>query len=790
MDINWFSANYLPWLILFFPLLSFVLVVLVTNRSVVASQVVSVTGIGLSWLLSMLLFVKTVWAMDKSLGQDVFGSSLNWLDIGTHTFRIGVMVDPLTAYMLLMVPLACLMIFIYSVGYMRGDAHNSRFFAYLSLFAGAMLTLVLADNLLLLFIGWEVMGFCSYSLIGFWFHKPSAMEAGVKAFMTTRVADVLMLVGIGFLFVATASLEGTRGPTLNFREIMYQPFGVVAAEATAEGEHEATAGAAGEHAGAAPTMLDALVDMKAPIFGVSALTLISVLIIIGTIGKSSQFPLHTWLPDAMEGPTPVSAMIHAATMVSAGVYLVVRMFPLLSAGADFHNYDYNTAMYMMGLVGAFTAFGAAILAVGQTDIKRILAYSTISQLGYMVAALGIGAWVAAAFHLVNHAFFKALLFMASGSVIHAMEHGEHHAAEHGHEHEHHEEPDGLVMDYCAAPNDIRRMGGLMHRIPVTAITMALGGLSLAGFPLLTAGFWSKDEIIADAWHGMTHDPFPLLVLFLLLTSAGLTAFYTARMWFLTFWGTPRTPAAEHAGIGSLRKQWVVWWNRRPWSRDTKLVQEYASPKDLLSANQMELPLVVLAFLAITAGFIGIHEAILGKNPLHDFLTPTLAQHVEALDFNLLPMLASMAVALGGLGLGWWVYGLNPVREGQMDPTERALGPEIWRVLQNRFYIDIFYRRYLLRPVEWFAVNIVIQAIDKETIDGVLEFIAEAFTLLGEAFKRFNTVVIDGFVDGLVYALGDFARWFRQVQTGKVQQYLLFVTLALLAIGTLFLIQVR
>ena len=236
--------------------------------------------------------------------------------------------------------------------------------------------------------------------------------------------------------------------------------------------------------------------------------LIGVLLVIGTIGKSAQFPLHTWLPDAMEGPTPVSAMIHAAAMVSAGVYMVVRMFPLLSAGADFHHYDYSTPMVLMGLIGAITALGAAMLAVGQNDIKRVLAYSTISQLGYMIAALGIGAWVAAAFHLINHAFFKALLFMASGSVIHAMEHGEHHAAEHGHGHAQHEEPDGLVMDYCAPPNDIQRMGGLLHRIPVTAITMALGGLSLAGFPLITAGFWSKDEIIAEAWHGMTHDPVP------------------------------------------------------------------------------------------------------------------------------------------------------------------------------------------------------------------------------------------------------------------------------------------
>ncbi len=754
MDVNWLNANYLPWLIIGLPLLSFMLIALVTNRRVVVSQIIAMTGIGLAWLLSMLLFVKTVWATDKALGHEIFGSQIDWMKLGTETFRMGVLVDPLTAYMLLMVPLACLMIFIYSMGYMRGDYHNSRFFAYLSLFSGAMLTLVLADNLLMLFIGWEVMGFCSYSLIGFWFHKKSAMEAGVKAFMTTRVADVLMLIGIGYLFVVAR--------TLNFRDILYNE-----------------------------DMLHHLANTNAVLFGGSVAGLVGVLLVIGTIGKSSQFPLHTWLPDAMEGPTPVSAMIHAATMVSAGVYMVVRMFPLLSAGADFTHYHYSTPMVLMGLIGGFTALFASILAVGQNDIKRILAYSTISQLGYMVAALGVGAWVAAAFHLINHAFFKALLFMASGSVIHAMEHGEHNAAEHGEgEHAHHEEPDGLVMDYCAPPNNIQRMGGLIHRIPVTGITMAIGGLSLAGFPIITAGFWSKDEIIAEAWHGAPHAPLALLVLLLLLAAAGLTAFYTARMWFLAFWGKPRTAAAEHAGLGSLRKQWVVWWNRQSMSENYKLTQEPISPRDRLSAAQMEFPLVVLAFFALTAGFIGIHQDILGSNPLHKFLAGTLVEEPEVIGFNFLPMLFSMVLAVGGLGLGWFIYGRRPLAAEEKDPTEQALGPEIWRMLQNRFYIDILYRRYLLRPVEWFAVNIVIQAIDKETIDGVLETLGETFSSLGEGFKRFNTVVIDGFIDGSVYALGDFARWFRQVQTGRVQQYLLAVTLALLALGTLFLIQVR
>jgi NADH-quinone oxidoreductase subunit L len=777
MDVNWFNADYLPWLILFLPLLGAAIIMLVTNRSVIASQVVALTGIGLSWLLSMLLFVKVVWTSNVHLGEEVFGSQLNWLDVGKYTFRMGVLVDPLTAYMLLMVPLTCLLIFIYSMGYMRGDRYNSRFFAYLALFAGAMLTLTLADNLLMLFIGWEVMGYCSYSLIGFWFHKKSAMEAGVKAFMTTRVADVLMLVGIGYLFVMTGTFQG-HGPTLNFRDILYNE-GMLKYLALKD---------------LPTTLADGSVLQVHALLGIAPATLIGVLLVIGTIGKSSQFPLHTWLPDAMEGPTPVSAMIHAATMVSAGVYMIVRMFPLLSAGADFHHFDYNTTMYLMGIIGSVTALGAAILAVGQNDIKRILAYSTISQLGYMVAALGIGAWVAAAFHLVNHAFFKALLFMASGSVIHSMEHGEHTAAEFGHPHEHHEEPDGLVMDYCAPPNDVQRMGGLLHRIPVTAITMAIGGLSLAGFPLVTAGFWSKDEIMAEAWHAGQHDPYPLFVLVLLLLAAVLTAFYTARMWFLAFWGRPRSAAAEHAGLGTLRKQWVVWWNRRSWSQDNKLTQEPISARDRLSAAQMEFSLVVLSFFALVAGYIGVHEEfiVLGGlgNPLKKFLSPTLIEQPEVIGINYLPILVSALLALAGLGFGWWLYGQRPLKAGEADPTEEALGPELWRVLQNRFYIDILYRQYLLRPMERFAEVVVIQGIDKETIDGVLESIADSFVWLGEAFKRFNTVVIDGFVDGVLGLLLSFAGWFRQSQTGRVQQYLLFVTLALLAIGTILIIQVR
>src|SRR5512146_3058351 len=402
------------------------------------------------------------------LGKEPFASAINWLPTGDTWLKIGVLVDPLSAVTLFFVAWTVLMIFLYSVGYHNfgqpkgdhdhpglqphgatveehGQKHSvpsvepmySRFFAFISLFAFGMLTLVLSDNLLTLFVGWEIMGLCSYLLIGFWYAKPSAKDAAVKAFMTTRIGDVFMLLGIAFIYSATGSLS--------YNDIFK------------------------------PEVLHTLATVPTPIFGLSAAGRMGLLLFIGTIGKSAQFPLHVWLPDAMEGPTPVSAMIHAATMVSAGVYMVIRMFPLISL-------DPHT-MTFVAFIGAFTALFAATIAVAQNDIKRVLAYSTISQLGYMIAALGAGAYVAAAFHLVTHAYFKALLFLGSGSVIHGMEHGVLHTGKH------------------VDAQDMFNMGGLRSRLPITFWTFLIGGLALSGFPLVTAGFWSKDEILSSTFHG-------------------------------------------------------------------------------------------------------------------------------------------------------------------------------------------------------------------------------------------------------------------------------------------------
>lgn len=811
MDVNFSdlaNLNNLPWLIPVGPLLAFFIITLITNRSKmvpatdsheygghhpdydgmevpvvtpwsrVASIVVGMAGVTMAFLIAMTVFFGSI-SYDGTFGKDdyIYASSTNWLDLGLETFRMGVLVDPLTAVMLFMVPIAVLCIFVYSIGYMAHDPRQARFFALISLFAGAMLTLVVADNLLLLFIGWEVMGLCSYMLIGFWYEKKSAYNAAIKAFTVTRVADVIMLLGIAYLFALSYQFYGYG--TLNFREILYN-------EAFLEF-------AAGESA----LLLGTL--------GLSASGLIGIFLIIGTIGKSAQFPLHVWLPDAMEGPTPVSAMIHAAAMVSAGVYAVIRMYPLFEAGGHPHAGEFTAPLLLMALVGSFTALFAATMGVVQRDVKAVLAYSTISQLGFMVAALGIGAFVAAFFHLITHAFFKALLFMSAGSVIHAMEHGEHHVHEH-HGHDHHDEhapalaaevgPETPAIGDEAGeappaephaatddpgehphaehaphfdPQDMMNMGGLRHRIPVTFYAFMAGGLSLAGFPIMTAGFWSKDEILADAWLGTSEGFGPqALVFFVLAVAAFLTAFYTMRQLGLTFWGEARTEEAAHAGLGG--------------------------PSNIVSIT-MQAPLVVLAFFAIFAGFVGVPPdfPILGAilspdgNPFFDFTKYALLEQIQPPKppFSWIPVLTSFGVALGGLYLGYLLYWRKPLKAGDPDPVQVALGDTVYDLLYNRYYMDELYEIVFVKPSQWFSRNVASEFIDRGVIDGFIHLIARVANFIGDLFKVLNLWLIDGVGDGIPQGIGRFGQWFRRVQTGRAQQYLVLAALAAIVIGLVF-----
>ena len=697
------------WLIPLPPLLAFFLIVLFTNRWKALSHTVAVGAAFLSWAGSMYVFFRALGT--EEFGKHIFASAINWLPTGNTYFQIGVQIDPLSAVTLFFVGWTVLMIFIYSVGYHNygqpagdhdhpglpphgatvtdehGHSHAvlsvepmySRFFAFIGLFAFGMYTLVVSDNLLTLFVGWEIMGLCSYLLIGFWYAKPSARNAAVKAFMTTRVGDVFMLLGLAFLYSATG--------TLNYREIFY---------------NEET--------------LHLLATTMTPIFGLSAAGLIGLLLFIGTIGKSAQWPLHIWLPDAMEGPTPVSAMIHAATMVSAGVYMVIRIFPLFTA--DFTGHGLTPTMSIIAFIGAFTAIFAATIALAQNDIKKVLAYSTISQLGFMIAALGMGAYVTAAFHLVTHAFFKALLFLGSGSVIHGMEHGVLHTGNHH-------------LD----PQDMWNMGGLRKKMPITFWTFLIGGLALSGFPLVTAGFWSKDEILADAFgHGHW-------VIFATLAVAALmTAFYTMRQITLTFLGEPRTKEAEHA-------------SETPWTMTT--------------------PLVILSVFAVGYGWVGIPEQfpLLGgliPNWFHGFVGATLIEEPEALAFNIWPLLTSLVVALGGLTLGWLVY--KDVKAGQRDPLEKPLGA-LYPVLKNKWYFDEFYAAYVIKPVTW-VCEVFTPWMDRSIIDGILHSVARLALFIGHVLRNYfdkpviNELIGDGTAE--IFWRGQNIRY---IQTGRVQSYL-------------------
>ncbi len=423
-------------------------------------------------------FVLSLMALAGALADPAMHQVFNfaWFDLGAGALRLGFLLDPLTAFMCVMVTFVGLLIFIFSTGYMKEDANYKQFFCFLSLFAAAMLGLLVANSLLLLFVCWELVGLASYLLIGFWFHKPSAAAAAKKAFITTRIGDLGFLLGLLWLQDAQGTL------------LFYD-------------------GGAGILESAALANLSYLVPG-----GLAASTAIGLLIFCGAIGKSGQFPLHVWLPDAMEGPTPVSALIHAATMVAAGVFLVARVFPLMAADQVLEVPVH--ALTVVAFTGAITALLGALIAVAQDDIKRILAYSTVSQLGYMMLALGVGSWVAAIFHLLTHAFFKALLFLGAGSVIHAA---------------HHEQ-------------DIRRLGGLRGPMKVTFLTFAVGMMALAGVPFLFSGFWSKEAIL----HAALEWEVSALPLYAGMFAVILTAFYMTRLVAEVFFGKPRSPAAEHA----------------------------------------------------------------------------------------------------------------------------------------------------------------------------------------------------------------------------------------------------
>ena len=582
--MNWVFQNL--WLIPALPLLAAGLSALTPRCSRKLAASLAIGSMVLAFFLACAAFAQTLG--DSSLR---FTHNFDWFPMGETTLKLGWMLDPLTAAMLVMITFVGTLIFIFSVGYMAHDENFSRFFCFLSLFAAAMLGLVIANSLLLLFMCWEVVGLASYLLIGFWFHKPSAAAAAKKAFITTRIGDVFFFLGLLWLYSETGTL-------------LFYDGGAGCLEQSA---------------------LAKLVG-QSTVIGLGVSTAIALLIFCGAIGKSGQVPLHVWLPDAMEGPTPVSALIHAATMVAAGVFLVARVYPLMAAVPE-NSTAVSTALQAVTWIGAITALFAALVAVAQTDIKRILAYSTVSQLGFMFIGLGTGGVAVGMFHLLTHAFFKALLFLGAGSVIHG----------------------------CHEEQDIRRMGGLRKLMPVTFVTYAIGMLALAGFPLIFCGYWSKDEILHSAalWHP---SKWPFLMG---LAGAFLTAFYmTRQMWFV-FFGTTR-PSENHSD---------------------QPVAPHESPPVMTIPLRVLAGCVILLSVFSTPVWPWFHSYLSGHAP-HG----TTSLEVS----TLLIMLLSAVIALGGIVTGWRFYSRRaPQQAEDPDPLE-SLQPTLYGWLRGKFFIDELY----------------------------------------------------------------------------------------------------
>ncbi|MFN2375325.1 MAG: NADH-quinone oxidoreductase subunit L [Candidatus Binatia bacterium] len=552
-------------------------------------------------------------------GLSVVDPVYQWIASGDFSATVSFRVDALSSVMVMIVTGVGLLIHIYSTGYMAHDEDYARFFAYLNLFMAAMLVLVLADNLVLMFVGWEGVGLCSYLLIGFWYKDTEKASAGKKAFLVNRIGDAGFLLGAFTLFWALADMGH---PSLAFENI---------------NTHAASLGS-----------------------GVALAA--ALLLFVGATGKSAQIPLYVWLPDAMAGPTPVSALIHAATMVTAGVYMVARLHGLFEAAP--------AAMQVIGGIGAATALLAATIGIAQTDIKKVLAYSTVSQLGYMFLALGVGAFGAAIFHVMTHAFFKALMFLGAGSVIHGL----------------HEE------------QDIRRMGGVMEKMPTTHATFAIGVLAIAGVPGL-AGFFSKDEILASAWAGGHTWLWACGV-----AGAAMTAFYMTRLYVLTFRGTFR---GDH----------------HTWAH------AHESPKS------MTMPLVILAALSVVGGYVGIPHALGGHNAFGSYLAPSVGHHELgiAVDTELMLMAVSVGAAFLGMGLAWTMYSRDPRADKGLS---RALGG-LYPRLERAYDVDALYDHTVVQPLMRGSEKLWID-VDVAIIDGVANGTAAAATGMGGLLRRWST----------------------------------------------------
>jgi NADH-quinone oxidoreductase subunit L len=628
-----------------------------------AISVLAVAPVLLAFALAVTAFVQLLALEPES--RFLLDRVSSWIHVGTLSADIAFWVDPLSCTMILVVTGIGGLIHIYSIGYMHDDPAYWRFFAYLNLFTFAMLTLVLGDSLLLMFVGWEGVGLCSYALIGFWWRERVNTTAGNKAFIVNRVGDFGFLLGIFLLFW---TLDAAGHGTVVFRDLQHHA-------ASLEGR---------------------------AFWGVPVVVLATLFLFVGATGKSAQIPLYVWLPDAMQGPTPVSALIHAATMVTAGVYMIARLSFLYAMAPQ--------TLAVVAGIGAATALFAATIGLVQNDIKRVLAYSTVSQLGYMFVAMGVGAWAAGVFHLVTHAFFKACLFLGSGSVIHGM----------------------------SGEQDMRKMGGLKDKMPTTFWTFLIATMAIAGTPL-TAGFFSKDEILWKAFSSPFGSPRLWMVG---VAGAGLTAFYMFRQVFMTFFGENR---ADHEVAHHIHE----------------------------SPRSMTMPLVLLAAGSLLVGFFAVPEFLGGANRFEHWLEPVFAHAHEAaqhashdagLEWTL--MLISVGVAGTGFALAYLIYYRHALAPAALADVAAGVP---YRLLLNKYYVDEVYNAVfvggtllLSRALAWFDATIV---------DGIVNGVARLTVTLSWLDGLFDQYVIDRIVNVLADWTYDLGARLRRVQTGSINAYL-------------------
>ena len=607
----------LIWLVPLLPLIGFLIIGLGRNR--LPHALIGIVGSGvvvISFLLSCMVFADVYQARQLGEAASFTVSIFDWIQVGSLKIGLSFLIDPLSSIMLLIVTGIGALIHIYSIGYMKKDQGFGKFFSFLNLFIFFMLLLVLGSNYLVMFIGWEGVGLCSYLLIGFWYKNSSFASAGKKAFVMNRIGDLGFLLAVILIFVTFGSIE--------FSSVFPQAAGMTMGDTT--------------------------------------LLLITILLFIAATGKSAQIPLFTWLPDAMAGPTPVSALIHAATMVTAGIYMIARSNILFTLSP--------VTLQVVAVVGLATAILAAAIAITQNDIKRVLAYSTVSQLGYMFLGLGVGAFTGAFFHVITHAFFKALLFLGAGSVIHAM----------------------------SNEQDMRSMGGLRKKLPITFITMLIATIAIAGIPPLS-GFFSKDEILAHAfasnkalWIGG-------------FIGALFTAFYMFRMLFLTFYGKFRGTFEEEKNV-------------------------HESPLS------MTFPLIVLAVLSVIGGLLNLPEAIGRNHGLATFLTPVFADSVAItgsfnLDHNTEYILMTVS-GIAAIVMAIWAY-RKYVTNASVPEEDRVQKGFLENLSYHKFYVDEIYDALVVKPLDRLSI-LFYRIVDKKGIDGIVNGVANGFNQSGKGIR--------------------------------------------------------